>query len=427
MSIAYNTKDIKPEISEKIHKDLEIKLESKFGGSSRFNSNPVRYIYPYQVLNEIIKLPFAYTSSVLKLDRRGTNEFDKMNVTFEKDLRPEQKLVKKEAIKHLNNTGSVLLSMYCGFGKSATSMKIACSIGLKTLIIVNKLVLIKQWEEGIKNFCPSAVIQKLSTKSKFNNEADFYIINAQNIEKLGNEFFESIGTVIVDEAHMIMAETLSRSMQYLYPRYLIGLTATPYRPDGLNVLLDIYFGKNKIIRTLSREHTVYKIDTGFTPEVELTVNNRVNWGAILDSQAKDEDRNDIILTLIQYFSDRNILVLVKRISQGNYLVKKLQKEGESVTSLLGNNQEFDKNARILIGTSNKIGVGFDHPRLDTLLLAADIEEYFIQYLGRVFRTKDVEPIILDLVDDNSILEKHWKTRKKVYEKHSGKIKNLELS
>ena len=427
MSIAYNTKDIKPEISEKIHKDLEIKLESKFGGSSRFNSNPVRYIYPYQVLNEIIILPFAYTSSVLKLDRRGTNEFDKMNVTFEKDLRPEQKLVKKEAIKHLNNTGSVLLSMYCGFGKSATSMKIACSIGLKTLIIVNKLVLIKQWEEGIKNFCPSAVIQKLSTKSKFNNEADFYIINAQNIEKLGNEFFESIGTVIVDEAHMIMAETLSRSMQYLYPRYLIGLTATPYRPDGLNVLLDIYFGKNKIIRTLSREHTVYKIDTGFTPEVELTVNNRVNWGAILDSQAKDEDRNDIILTLIQYFSDRNILVLVKRISQGNYLVKKLQKEGESVTSLLGNNQEFDKNARILIGTSNKIGVGFDHPRLDTLLLAADIEEYFIQYLGRVFRTKDVEPIILDLVDDNSILEKHWKTRKKVYEKHSGKIKNLELS
>lgn len=427
MSIAYNTKDIKPEISEKIHKDLEIKLESKFGGSSRFNSNPVRYIYPYQVLNEIIILPFAYTSSVLKLDRRGTNEFDKMNVTFEKDLRPEQKLVKKEAIKHLNNTGSVLLSMYCGFGKSATSMKIACSIGLKTLIIVNKLVLIKQWEEGIKNFCPSAVIQKLSTKSKFNNEADFYIINAQNIEKLGNEFFESIGTVIVDEAHMIMAETLSRSMQYLYPRYLIGLTATPYRPDGLNVLLDIYFGKNKIIRTLSREHTVYKIDTGFTPEVELTVNNRVNWGAILDSQAKDEDRNDIILTLIQHFSDRNILVLVKRISQGNYLVKKLQKEGESVTSLLGNNQEFDKNARILIGTSNKIGVGFDHPRLDTLLLAADIEEYFIQYLGRVFRTKDVEPIILDLVDDNSILEKHWKTRKKVYEKHSGKIKNLELS
>jgi len=426
MSIAYNVNDIKPEISEKIHKDLEIKIESKFGGSSRFNSNPARYIYPYQLLNDVIILPFAYTTSILKMDRRNINEFDRMNVSFDKDLRPEQKIVKKEAIKHLNNTGSVLLSMYCGFGKSATSMKIACSIGLKTLIVVNKLVLIKQWEEGIKNFCPSAVIQKLNTKSKL-KEADFYIINAQNIEKLGNEFFEMIGTVIVDEAHMIMAETLSRCMQYLYPRYLIGLTATPYRPDGLNVLLDIYFGKNKIIRTLSREHTVYKIETGFVPEVEMTVNNRINWGVILDSQAKDDVRNDIILTLIQHFSDRNILVLVKRISQGDYLLKKLQEEGESVTSLLGNNQEFDRNARVLIGTSNKIGVGFDHPRLDTLLLAADIEEYFIQYLGRVFRTKDVEPIILDLVDENSILEKHWKTRKKVYEKHGGKIKHLDVN
>lgn len=425
MSIAYNTRDIKPEISEKIRKDLEIKMESKFGGSSRFSSNNVRYIYPYQLVNDVIILPFAYTSSVLGLNRRGYNEFDKMNVTFEKELRPEQKIVKKDAIKHLNNTGSVLLSMYCGFGKSATSMKIACSIGLKTLIIVNKLVLIKQWEEGIKNFCPLATVHKLSTKSKM-KKADFYIINAQNIEKLGNEFFDTIGTVIVDEAHMIMAETLSRCMQYLYPRYLIGLTATPYRPDGLNVLLDIYFGKNKIIRTLEREHTVYKIDTGFTPEVEMTVNNRINWGVILDSQAKDENRNDIILTLIEHFSDRNILVLVKRITQGEYLLKKLQEDNESVTSLLGNNQEFDKNARVLIGTSNKIGVGFDHPRLDTLLLAADIEEYFIQYLGRVFRTKNVEPIILDLVDNNSILEKHWKTRKKVYERHGGKIETLEI-
>ena len=181
MSIAYNTRDIKPEISEKIRKDLEIKMESKFGGSSRFSSNNVRYIYPYQLVNDVIILPFAYTSSVLGLNRRGYNEFDKMNVTFEKELRPEQKIVKKEAIKHLNNTGSVLLSMYCGFGKSATSMKIACSIGLKTLIIVNKLVLIKQWEEGIKNFCSKAIIQKLTVKSKFNSKADFYIINAQNI------------------------------------------------------------------------------------------------------------------------------------------------------------------------------------------------------------------------------------------------------
>ena len=110
--------------------------------------------------------------------------------------------------------------MYCGFGKSATSMKIACDIGLKTLIIVNKIVLINQWEEGIKRFCPGASVQKLTTRSK-KKDCDFYIMNAQNIEKMGKDFFSDIATVITDESHMIMAETLSRSLQYINPRYLI--------------------------------------------------------------------------------------------------------------------------------------------------------------------------------------------------------------
>ena len=78
----------------------------------------------------------------------------------------------------------------------------------------------------------------------------------------------------------------------------------------------------------------------------------------------------------------------------------------------------------MIGTVSKVGVGFDHPRLDTLLLAADVEEYFIQYLGRVFRRQDTVPIIFDIVDKNPIIEKHYKTRKEVFIEHGGKIKNF---
>jgi superfamily II DNA or RNA helicase len=251
-------------------------------------------------------------------------------------------------------------------------------------------------------------------------------MNAQNIEKMGTSFFSDIGLVIVDEAHLIMAEILSKSLQYVYPRYLIGLTATPYRPDGLNVLLELYFGKQKVIRELHREHKVYKITTDFKPTIEYAVNGRVNWGTILDSQAQDIGRNDIILKIISHFKDRNFLVLVKRIAQGEYLQQKLKELGEDVTSLLGTNQEFEVNSRILIGTTSKVGTGFDHPKLDTLLLATDVEEYFIQFLGRVFRRKDSIPVIFDLVDNYSILNKHWNTRRKVYQDHGGVIHNLNL-
>ena len=232
---------------------------------------------------------------------------------------------------------------------------------------------------------------------------------------------------VVHNCHMIMAETLSKCLQYVSPRYLIGLSATPYRPDGLDGLLDLYFGKNKIIRKLYREHIVYKVSTGFKPPVEKTMQGRINWGSILDAQANNEQRNNLIIKIIQKFNDRNFLVLVKRVDQGKYLSEKLNELGESVTDLIGSNQEFNKNARILIGTCQKVGVGFDHSKLNTLLLATDLEEYFVQYLGRVFRTKDGDPIIFDLVDNNSILNKHYNTRRSVYKEHGGTVKEFDMS
>ena len=308
---------------------------------------------------------------------------------------------------------------------TAISINIACQIKLKTLVIVNKIILMKQWEESILKFCPTAIVQRLTPKSSLENDVDFYIINAINVSKRGKDFFRNIRTCIVDECHLIMAETLSKSLNYVQPRYLIGLSATPYRSDGLNVLLDLYFGKHKIIRTLRKEHIVYKVETGFTPTVELTKNGKINWNTVLESQSRDEDRNQLILNIIQYYSDRIFLVLTKRLEQGYYLLEKLTEMGESVTSLLGDQQEYDEGARILIGTNSKIGTGFDHARLDTLLLAADVEEYFIQYLGRIFRRPDVEPIIFDLVDKNSILKKHFSTRKSIYIESGGKIKNFD--
>jgi superfamily II DNA or RNA helicase len=243
---------------------------------------------------------------------------------------------------------------------------------------------------------------------------------------MGKSFFSDIGTVIVDEAHLIMAETLSRCLQWVTPRYLIGLTATPYRPDGLNALLDLYFGKYKIIRTLWREHLAYKVSTGFKPTIELAQNGRVNWGIVLDSQANNIDRNELIIKLLKYHSTRNFLVLTKRVAQGEYLLKRLEEEGEDVTSLLGSNQEYNLSSRILIGTSSKIGVGFDHAKLDALVLAGDVEQYFVQYLGRVFRTKEVKPIIFDLVDDYTILNKHFNTRRTIYQDHGGEVCNFDI-
>ena len=53
-----------------------------------------------------------------------------------------------------------------GFGKTAGAINLAVGIKFKTLVIVNKLILMKQWEEGILRFCPSANVQRLTAQSK---------------------------------------------------------------------------------------------------------------------------------------------------------------------------------------------------------------------------------------------------------------------
>ena len=397
--------------------DLTIKME---GSSFVYNSQPT-YIYPFEVTEEDAYIPFAYAK---KFSRPDLDSFTKSECKFNGKLRDYQKDAKNEAITHLNKYGSTIISCFPGWGKTSVSLYIATKIRLKTLIVIHRIVLINQWKQAIKRFCPDSKIQVLTSKSTLDKDADFYIMNPINIPKQSREFYSDMGTVIIDESHLIMSEVLSKCMHMLVPRYLLGLSATPYREDGMNILLDLYFGKKRIHRKLFREHKVYKLKTNFTPEIELAKNGRVNWGALLDSQAMDENRNELIVRLVHYFPDRIFLILCKRVEQGHYLVKRLEEEGEDVTSLIGKNQEYEQSSRILVGTIGKVGVGFDHPRLNTLLLAGDVQAYFIQILGRVMRTEDGDPMVLDIVDRNPILERHFKVRNAVYLEHGGKVCNF---
>ena len=404
-----------------VSNDLRIRLEP-----SKYNRGaPASYITPYHVDGDKVYVPFSYGYSSLNEKRKSRDEYPSRQIDFQGNLRPEQKVVRKEALSVLSKSGSILLAMFPGFGKTITVLNLCSRLRFKTLFIVNKIVLINQIKDSIHRFCPNATVQKLTPKSK-KEDCDFYIMNALNIPKMSKDYFEDIGTVVVDECHLIMAERLSQSLQFLNPRYLIGLSATPYRPDGLNILLDLYFGTDKIVRELQREHIVYKIETGIVPEMEYAKNGKVNWGSVLDSQANNESRNEMIINIVKNHSERKFLILTKRVSQGEYLQRRFEEEGISVDSLLGSKTDYDKNASVLIGTNSKLGTGFDHPSLNALILASDLEEYFIQFLGRVFRTEDGIPIVFDLVDNNPILKKHFLTRQNVYIQHGGKL-NLELS
>lgn len=417
MSLRIKNTLISKELADKISNELEFIPTQKEQYAK--DDEP---IYPYKTVGDYLHAPFFY-STQLNFERPPRESFPRCKVTFKGTLRENQKVVANQATRLLNNQGSCMLSLYCGFGKSVVALYLSSITRFKTLIIANKIVLLKQWKDYIHKFCPEATVQILTTKDKI-EDVDFYIVNAINVEKF--DFFKDIGTVICDEIHCLATYCLSRSFLNVAPRYLIGLSATPYRSDGMDKLLEVYFGTEKIVAKLYRKHIVYKVKTGIKIEGEMGRNGKLNWNSVLDKQCNNLERNELIIKIALRFYERYFLILCKRVDQANYLVKRFKELEESVTSLVGLQQEYDGNARILIATVSKCGVGFNNPKLNTLLIASDMEQYFIQYLGRVFRTEDEVPVIFDIVDDFGVLVKHYLTRKEVYKEAGGVIKNFDL-
>lgn len=302
---------------------------------------------------------------------------------------------------------------------------IASQLQYKACVLCHRINIIDQWEYAIHKVCPEALVQVLQGNTPIDPAADFYIMNVSNVGKRGIDDFNHVGILIVDEAHTICTENMSRALFYFKPKYLIGLTATPDRTDGMGKILDLYFGTERIVRKLRRPFNAYVYNTGFKPKSQQNAQGRLDWNSVLESQALEEKRNCEIVDVVRYFKTRTFLILCKRIDQTNILLKKLKAAGEDVDVFVGTKRTFNYESRILLSTYSKTGVGFDHPRLDALIVASDVEEGIEQYVGRVFRREDVVPIVFDFLDKMHTLFKHFLTRRLLYLSIGGDVKQFD--
>lgn len=420
---------INAELYKELIRSFENKLRIKIEPKSKKYGEKTFYISAYKYINGDIYVPFYYGINSLKtkLIRTHTSEY---TFTSKLSLRYEQKECRSEALDLLKKNKSVIISCYTGFGKTITCINICTKIQMKVFISVPKKQLLTQWEVEIKKFAVNVTVEILTCEKIKNNTwstvPDFCIIYGLNIEKIPTSYLQHFGILVIDEAHLQMTNQFMSNLLNLTPKYLIGLTATPYRKDGFQTLFQLFFGNSIVKKPLYKKHVVFKVNTNIRFREEYNLKTNINWNSILTQQANNVERNRLIVNIVSKFHDRSFLILVKRIEHAKFLYSLLTDNNEYVTILVGNSKNFDKNARILIGTTSKIGTGFDHPKLDTLLVAADAVSYYIQFLGRIMRRQEVEPIVFDLVDSNSILRSHYLERKKIYIDHGGEIKDYTI-
>lgn len=382
---------------------------------------------------ENIYVPFNY--HLLKYGKPNSEiKFEKTKFDFLGDFKnDDQKTVYNEAIQQLKTQKSTFLSLHTGFGKTFLAIKLAHTSKLKTGILIHRTVLADQWVESIKKFT-NGKVQVIDSKTVLDPEMDYYIFNMAYVSKVwdsenrvwkrkkfSDPNLKKIGTLIVDEAHVSAAYETAKSLLYFEPKFLIALTATPKRKDGMDQLLDIYFGENKIIRIAKDPFTVYRIPTGIKPEYTTNVRGKKNWGSVISYLSNCEERNDMIVDIVKRFPDDIFMILCKLKSHCDKLSEKLK--DESVTVMKGSDRKYDKTARILISTTSKLGVGFDDSRLTALILAMDLVEVE-QYAGRLRHSPGKERKIFDFVDDDWSCKNHYLHRKKWYLSRNGTIINV---
>ena len=98
----------------------------------------------------------------------------------------------------------------------------------------------EQWKERISTFLqiPIKEIGNLGgKKNKMSGKVDLGMLQSLTKMEDLSEIAQSYSQIIIDECHHIPAASFEGILKRLPARYVVGLTATPYRKDGLEKIL----------------------------------------------------------------------------------------------------------------------------------------------------------------------------------------------
>ncbi len=239
------------------------------------------------------------------------------------------------------------------------------------------------------------------------------------------------GVVIFDECHHVPAETFYKiAFQTSGARFRFGLSATPWRDDGHDLLLEAALGEKICAVTCSD-----LIEAGFlvAPQITMERSPRLRFighrpsypeiyqTAIVENQA----RNRVIAERARAWSaqGRSVLVLVAQIEHGRRL-QELMPEAQFAYGNLETETrrqfiaDLERKLHPILIATTLADEGLDIPSLDALILAgggkSDTKAY--QRIGRALRPSAQKTCayVMDFFDNVPYLQEHSLARLGLY-------------
>lgn len=399
--------------------------------------NTQRFLHFYKDGKGSLILPRGYLSELTKILKDNEIDFD---IQKEHILKPEIDLTFYGELRNYQQTSVDILlkrneGVLCaptGGGKTIIALKMIEQRRQPTIILVHTIDLVKQWIQRIKTF--------LHYDAGIIGDGNFDIrpVTVSTVQSLIKhlDILENFGYLINDECHKTGSRTYTDIISNFRGKYINGYSATPFRNDGLDKVIEWYCG-NILYKIEPQELIKEGKIVGIEPIIRKTFFNTQlsdpakQYSKLLSEISKDEARNQMIADdVIEEIRSGSIcLILSDRKDHCRNLLDLIpDKFGKALLMGDVDSSERDRiiadvnngKIRALVATSKLIGEGFDCNNLSAVFLTMPIKYAgnIIQYLGRVMRPKEGKDraYVYDYLDVSvPIMYGSFNSRLKVYE------------
>src|SRR5207247_1237751 len=106
------------------------------------------------------------------------------------------------------------------------------------------------------------------------------------------DLFSRYGFIVIDECHHIPAVTFEASMKRVAARYILGLTATPQRSDGLHDIIPMQCGPIRYRMAMEDSGVPRQLIVRETALPSIPLETHIS--EVFRTMARDEGRNQMI-------------------------------------------------------------------------------------------------------------------------------------
>ena len=305
-----------------------------------------------------------------------------------------------------------------GSGKSAIGVLDAKSLDKRVLFLAHTKELV---EQGVKNF--KDLWSEVSVGRFYENyhDTDTFVVCAsvQSIIRNFDQFKpDDFDYLIIDECHHASAKSYSKILTFFRPKFTLGLTATPERADGED-LLEVF---QNVAHKLDIKEAV---ETGVLCPVRcIRIKTNINMSDVringfkynaldLEQTIMIPDRNRLIVsTYLEYAAGKSTVIFCTSVNHTNTIAQMLRVKGVLAEAVSGSTKTAERKRILKEYADKKIQVlcacdllneGWDSPITEVLFMARPTmsKTIYMQQLGRGMRTHQGKDFLMvfDFVDN----------------------------